>query len=100
MHPGGTVLSLTVFGDVLVVTTSRRQVVAYSASGVRLWQHDLDEVAFRGPVRVDHTAVALVDNGGTVRLLDLRSGAERWRRDVGAEVTSVPVGALSAVVIF
>ena len=49
MHPGGTVLSAAAFGDVVVATTSQRQVVAYSAAGVRLWQHDLDELAFRPP---------------------------------------------------
>ena len=36
-------------------------------------------------------AIAVVDSGGTVRLLDIRSGAQRWQRDVGAEVTTAPV---------
>jgi outer membrane protein assembly factor BamB len=37
MHPGGTVLSVAAFGDVVVATTSRREVVGYSDAGVRLW---------------------------------------------------------------
>ena len=100
MHPGGTVLSLAAFGDVVVATTSERQVVAYSDAGVRLWHSDLDELAFRGPVRVNDDTIAVVDSGGTVRLLDIRSGAQRWQRDVGAEVTTAPVADPRAVIVF
>ena len=35
-HPGGTVLSLSAFGNVIIATTSNRQMVAYSDVGVRL----------------------------------------------------------------
>lgn len=100
MHPGGTLLSLSAFGDIVVATTSRRQIVAYADTGVRLWQHDLDELAFRAPVRVTNDAVALVDGAGTVRLFDIRTGTVRWRRDVGVEVVAAPIGDPRAVVIF
>lgn len=99
MRPGGTVVSLTAFGDVVVATTSGRRVVGYSASGVRLWQHDLDEVAFRGPARIDDTRIALADSGGTVRVLDLASGAQRWQRNLRAEVKVAPVADPRAVVV-
>ena len=37
-HPGGSILTLTAFGNVIIATTSNRQVVAYSDVGIRLWQ--------------------------------------------------------------
>lgn len=100
MHPGGTLLTMTALGDVVVTTTSRRQIVAYSDAGVRLWEYDLDEIAFRGPVRVSDDTMALVDGGGTVRVFDIRTGTARWERDVGLEVVSAPIGDPRAVVIF
>lgn len=99
MRPGGTVISLTAFGDVVVVTTSERRVVGYSVSGVRLWQHELDEVAYDGPVRVDDGRIALVDNAGTVRVLDAATGRQRWQQELRAEVKAAPVADARAVVI-
>ena len=51
-HPGGTVLSLSAFGNVIIATTSNRQMVAYSDVGVRLWQLSLDDLAPTPPVRI------------------------------------------------
>ena len=99
MHPGGTVISLVAFGDVVVATTSQRQVVGYTANGVRLWQHDLDEVALQGPVRVDDTRLALVDGGGTVRVLDIANGSQRWARSLRSEVDVAPVADARAVIV-
>ena len=53
MHPGGTILSVAAFGDIILATTSQRELVAYSDAGVRLWSIGLADVAFRAPVRVD-----------------------------------------------
>ena len=35
-HPGGSILTLAAFGNVIIATTSNRQVVAYSDVGIRL----------------------------------------------------------------
>ncbi len=99
MHPGGRVLSLTGFGDVLVVTTSNRQVVAYTDGAVRLWQRDLTEVAFAGPVRTSATEAALVDASGHLQVLDLRTGEPRWQRDLGTEVQDAPAASATALVV-
>lgn len=99
MRPGGTVISLAAFGDVVVATTSQRQIVGYTVNGVRLWQHDLDEVAFQSPVRIDDTRMALVDNGGTVRVFDIASGTQRWQRSLRTEVRVAPVADTRAVVV-
>ena len=99
MRPGGTVISLTAFGDVVVATTSQRQIVGYTASGVRLWTHDLDEVAFQGPERIDDNRMALADSGGTVRVFDIASGAQRWERRLRTEVKVAPVADARLVVV-
>ena len=65
MHPGGTVLSVAAFGDVVVATTSGRELVAYSDAGVRLWSLRLEDVAFWSPVRIDDRRVAVADAAGS-----------------------------------
>lgn len=100
MHPGGTILTLAAFGDVVVTTTSRREVVAYSDAGVRLWTLLLDEVAFWSPVRVDARRIAVADAGGTVRVVDLLTGEQAWQRRVGAQVSGSLVSGAGVVVVF
>lgn len=85
-HPGGTVLEVVGFGDVLVATTSTRRVVAYDDRGVRLWDLGLDEVVMTAPVRASDDELALVTMAGEVLLVELRSGEVRWRRTPGSDV--------------
>ena len=98
MHPGGTVLSAAAFGDVVLATTSRRELVAYSDAGVRLWSVRLDDVAFWAPVRVNDRRVAVADAAGGVRVVDLLSGEVVWQQRVRAQV-SAPVVATPQVVV-
>ncbi len=85
-HVPGTVLTLAAFGDVVVVTTSARQVFGYSAAGVRLWASSLGELAPAAPVRLSEDAAVLTDLGGRVRVFSLLTGEVRWTVDVGADV--------------
>ena len=98
-HPGGSVITLNVFGDVVVATTSARQAVAYDATGARLWTLQLDELATTGPVRIDDDRMALVDVSGTARMVVIATGAVIWQRSVGADVAVAPVAAGDALVI-
>jgi outer membrane protein assembly factor BamB len=100
MHPGGTLLSLAAFGDVLVATTSQRSVVAYSDAGVRLWSLSLDDVAFWAPTRVDDRRVAVADAAGGVRVVDLLTGQVVWQQRVNAQVAGPLVADRRAVVVF
>jgi hypothetical protein len=100
MHPGGTLLSLVAFGDVLVATTSQRSVVAYSDAGVRLWSLALDDVAFWAPTRVDDRRVAVADAAGGVRVVDLLTGQVVWQQRVNAQVAGPLVADRRAVVVF
>ena len=98
-HPGGTVLSLSAFGNVIIATTSNRQMVAYSDVGVRLWQLSLDDLAPTSPVRISDGEAVLVDLGGEVRGLDLSTGAVLWQHNVGSDVNVSPAAGAGLVVI-
>jgi outer membrane protein assembly factor BamB len=98
MHPGGRILSVAAFGDVVLATTGQRELVAYSDAGVRLWSVPLGDVAFRTPVRVDPGRIAVADAAGSVRVVDLLTGEVAWERRVGGQV-SAPVIATGQVVV-
>ena len=93
-HVPGQILTLRSFGNVILVTTSERRVVAYSDLGIRLWHRDLDEIAAAPPVRISDSDVVLTDLAGDVHRVALATGAELWRYRLGADVTVPPaVGA-------
>ncbi len=99
-HVGGTILTLSAFGDVVVVTTSERAVLAYSDTGLRLWRLELSELAPSAPVRADESSAVLVDLSGEVQRFDLATGVVGWRHNVGSDVNLAPVvGAGVAVVM-
>lgn len=98
-HPGGSILTLAAFGNVIIATTSNRQVVAYSDVGIRLWQFAVDDLAQTPPVRAgDHEAI-LVDLAGVMRSFDLTTGAQRWQHNVGSDVNVAPAVGSGVVVI-
>lgn len=90
-HPGGTVLTATAFGDVVVATTSQRRVVGYGKDGVRRWQLDLDDVVLAAPTRAAPGQLALASLGGEIVVADLGSGRVRWRLRPGSDVGAAPV---------
>jgi outer membrane protein assembly factor BamB len=98
-HPGGTVLSLSAFGNVIIATTSNRQMVAYSDVGVRLWQLPLDDLAPTAPVRTSGHEAVLADLGGEVRKFDLVTGVVLWQRGVGSDVNVSPAVGAGVVVV-
>jgi outer membrane protein assembly factor BamB len=98
-HPGGTVLSLSAFGNVIIATTSNRQMVAYSDVGVRLWQLALDDLAPTSPVRISGHDAVLVDLGGDVRKFDLVTGVVLWQQNVGSDVNVAPAVGAGVVVV-
>jgi hypothetical protein len=89
-HLPGEILTLRAFGDVIVVSTSARQLVAYTDLGIRMWQLDLTEIAPAPPVRVSDSEVVVVDLAGEVRRLAIASGAVVWQHSIGSDVTATP----------
>jgi outer membrane protein assembly factor BamB len=89
-HLPGEILTLRAFGNVIVVSTSARQLVAYTDLGIRMWQLDLTEIAPAPPVRVSDSEVVVVDLAGEVRRLAIASGAVVWQHSLGSDVTATP----------
>jgi outer membrane protein assembly factor BamB len=99
VHPGGTVLSLAAFGSVVIVTTSERQLVAYSDAGMRLWQAALPEIGPTPAVQVSEDDAVLVDLSGRVLCFGIADGAARWQRALSSDVNRVPATGAGLVVV-
>ena len=97
-HVPGRILTLQSFGNVVLVTTSERWLVAYSDLGIRLWQRELDEIASAPPVRVGDGDAVVVDLAGVVHRLVLASGADVWEHRLGADVNLSPAVGSGVVV--
>jgi outer membrane protein assembly factor BamB len=98
-HPGGSVMTLSAFGNVIIATTSNRQMVGYSDVGVRLWQLPLDDLAPTAPVRINDQDAVIVDLAGAMRRFDLASGAVVWRHEIGSDVNVPPAVGSGVIVI-
>jgi outer membrane protein assembly factor BamB len=92
-------MTLSAFGNVIITTTSNRQMVGYSDAGVRLWQRTLDDLAPTSPVRVGDRDAVLVDLDGEIRRFDLVTGAVLWQRNVGSDVNVFPAADAGLIVI-
>ena len=99
VHPGGTVLTLASYGSVVLVTTSERQLVAYSDAGLRLWQATLPEIGPSAPVQVSDDDAVLADLSGRVVRFGIADGAVRWQRSLGADVNRTPAVGAGLVVV-
>jgi outer membrane protein assembly factor BamB len=90
-HPGGTIVSLGTVDELVVASTSRRQVVAYDSAGRRLWTWPVDELVLAPPVALgeEGTGVVVAARSGTVTVLDVREGVPRWSVSIGADARAV-----------
>ncbi|MEU1972193.1 PQQ-binding-like beta-propeller repeat protein [Microbacterium sp. NPDC019599] len=109
LRPGGDVIALGAVGELLVVATSQRDLVAYTARGDRVWTRSTPDLVVGAPAgdRAGGLVIGCLD--GTVRSLDAGTGEERWSAYVSADgvesvvvvdglaVTADRVGALAAV---
>jgi outer membrane protein assembly factor BamB len=89
-HVPGAILTMRAFGNVIVVTTSTRQLVAYTDLGIRLWQLDLSEIAPAPPVRASYSDVVVLDLAGNVFRLDIATGVIVWQRSLGSDARLSP----------
>jgi len=97
-RPGGTATSTATFGDLTLVTSSSRQVVAYDRFGRWVWQAPLPDQAVVAPVRVGNLAiVATLD--GNITAIDLTSGSLSWTRRVPDAVRLQPQAFNDRVVV-
>lgn len=76
-RPGGSVRGLVSVGDLTVVGTTSRRIVAYQPTGAVLWSRQVDD-AVTAVVAGDAAVVVTVANGDLLTL-DPRSGESRWQ---------------------
>ncbi len=113
-HPGGVITSAAVVGELVVVSTAQRAVVAYDGLGRRLWQwRGLELVvapavgSFAGgapgspssPTRLGQPDVVVVDRGGQATRLDAETGAVLWTMSIGADAREPVVVAGDRVIV-
>lgn len=89
---GGDAIAVGVAGDVVMVATSERNVVAYDAFGTRLWTHASDELVVAPPATAGDGVAVLVGLDATVTALDATTGEERWTSTM---VTDADLGAVA-----
>ncbi|MCW2758747.1 MAG: hypothetical protein JWO46_2493 [Nocardioidaceae bacterium] len=97
-HPGGTPGSVTAVGNVVVVSTSRRQLCGYDDTGAWLWCRHVGDLADTPGVRFGSDGYAVVTLDGRLRLLDARTGRQRWTTDAEVQTRFSPVVAGGRVV--
>lgn len=98
-HPGGEIMALATAGDVTLVTTSQRQVVAYSDVGARLWSMDCAELVFAAPTDARNGNVIIVGLDGAVSSVDYLSGDIDWERKIASDVSLAPAVVGDRVVV-
>ncbi|MBN9140596.1 MAG: PQQ-binding-like beta-propeller repeat protein [Micrococcales bacterium] len=98
--PGGDLLTLSAVGDVTLVSTAERRLLAYDERGARLWAVEFPDVVLAAPTPAPDGDIVAVSLDGTLRRLDLATGAELWSAALRTDVESaVAVGEGIAVVV-
>lgn len=85
-HPGGTIIQHAAIGDAVLLSTTRREVVAYDHRGRRAWTASFPDAVRALPVGDGQGGVVLASLDGTVARIDLATGAESWRVSPAGEI--------------
>ena len=97
-HPGGVILTSVTLGEVTVVTTSERRVVAYGPTGVALWAAATPD-SVNQPARVFGGRVLVASVDGSVTALDAATGRAVWRMKMPSELLLQPVSSGDTLVV-
>lgn len=95
---GGSAIALATVGDVVLVSTSERTVVAYDAFGTRLWTRTNPELVLAPPADTGDGGVVLVGLDASVTVVDALTGEERWTASMVTDADLAAV-ALDGVVV-
>ena len=98
-HPGGSIVTLGTVGDVTLVSTSRRELVAYDARGNRLWQAGAPELVIAPPTGTRDGRVVTVGLDGTVTMRDALTGERDWETPLGSDIELPAVVGDGSVVV-
>ncbi len=98
--PGGDLIALSAIGDITVVSTAERRLVAYDERGARLWAVSFPDVVLAPPAAAPDGDLVAVSVDGTLRRMDLATGETVWSTALRTDVESTPaVGSGLAVVV-
>ncbi|QEO09194.1 PQQ-binding-like beta-propeller repeat protein [Protaetiibacter larvae] len=96
--PGGDVLQVAALGELVLVSTSERRLVAYDQRGVRLWNQRFPDVVLARPEAVGADLVA-VSLDGTLRRIDAATGETVWSIALRTDVAQAPAVVGGTVVV-
>lgn len=85
-HPGGTIVTLGTVGEVTIVSTSLRELVAYDSRGVRLWRASVAELVLAPPTPAGGGRAVVAGLDGTVSMLDASTGAVDWSTPLASDI--------------
>lgn len=97
--PGGDLLELTAVGDVTLVSTAERRLLAYDERGARLWSTRFPDVVVAAPTAAPDGDVVVVSLDGTLRRIDLATGETVWSAALRTDVSEAPAVGGGLVVV-
>ena len=97
-HPGGSILSVAAIGDVVVVTTTERQTIAYDTTGIRLWTASTDDLVLVPAVADGAGHAVTVGLDGRVIAIDALTGDVDWTTELVTDA-DVPAAAADGTVV-
>jgi len=90
-HPGGEIVRVTVVGDLVLVATSERRLVAYDDRGARAWVAEFSDIVVARPVPDAGGGLVVVGLDGEVRTVDAGTGATRWTAWLAGDAATTPL---------
>jgi outer membrane protein assembly factor BamB len=98
--PGGDLLEVTAVGEVTLVSTAERRLLAYDERGARLWSMRFPDVVVAPPTSTGDGDIVVVSLDGTLRRIDLATGETVWSAALRTDVSEAPAigGGLVVVV--
>ena len=97
--PGGDLITLAAIGDVTLVSTAERRLIAYDDRGARLWSVSFPDVVLAPPAAAPDDDIVAVSVDGTVRRIDLATGETVWSAALRTDVESTPAVAGGVAVV-
>lgn len=88
--PGAPALHSTTSGEVTIIATTRRELVAYNAEGQWLWTQPTSGIA-SSLAALSPTVLVVGSSDGTVTAHDTATGRQLWQRSVATEPAAAPV---------
>lgn len=85
-HPGGDIVSLVRFGDLVVAGTTQARVLGYDLRGIPVWEFDAPDLVTVPPI-LHQGLLILMGGGGQLIAVDPFSGEEQWSRSLRVQAT-------------